>query len=301
MASTREIKRRIKSVKSTAQITKAMQMVAASKMKKAQERAGAATPYAQGLYEIVNKIGTTEGYSSPFLRQVDEVKKAAIIVIAPSRGFAGSLPSSLLLKTSDLVTELKNKNKDIEIRGIGVHKLGLKTLVKLNIQMDFQFADFIEKPTTTDLTAIYQVLKEKFMNGEYDEIYMVYSHFINTALQKSEVKKILPLSLAEIIEEASMSEKTKDEKESVKKTKDFIFEPSTKIVLDRLLPEYFEMQIFSALLESIASEHSARMVAMKKATDNAKEMVDNLTLKYNKTRQAGITQEMVEIAVSTMS
>ncbi|MBN1915843.1 ATP synthase F1 subunit gamma [Candidatus Dojkabacteria bacterium] len=301
MASTREIKRRIKSVKSTAQITKAMQMVAASKMKKAQERAIAATPYAQGLYDIVNKIGSIDNYSSPFLKSAKEINKVALIVIAPSRGFAGSLPSTLLLKTSELIAGLRSKNKDVEIRGIGIHKLGLKTLVKLKVEMDFQFADFFEKPSTTNLTAIYQVVKENFMKGEYDEVYMVYTHFINTALQKPEVKKILPLSLEEIVEEACASDHLENKEKQVRKSDNYIFEPSTKQVLDRLLPEYFEMQIFSALLESIASEHSARMVAMKKATDNAGEMVGNLTLKYNKTRQAGITQEMVEIAVSTMS
>ncbi len=318
MSSIREIKRRIKSVKSTAQITKAMQMVAASKMKRAQDRASAAIPYAQGLYEIVNKIATVDGYSHPILRQVEEVKKVGVLVIAPSRGFAGSLPAALLLKTDEVIDELRLKYKDVEIRGIGVHKLGLKTLVKLNVEMDFQFAEFIESPTTTDLTSIYKVILEKFMKGEYDEVHMVYTHFVNTAIQRPTTKKILPLSLEELVETAKAKQPKKEDLPAGKQgneekkdgeeidevhntDNDFEFEPSVKVVLNKLLPEYFEMQIFAALLESIASEHSARMVAMKQATDNAKEMVSDLTLVYNKTRQTAITQEMLEIVGGTMA
>lgn len=298
MAVARDIKRRITSVKNTAQITRAMQMVSASKMQKAQDRAFKAIPYAEGIYEVVNKISDTGGYDSPYLTKRSEIKNIAIVVIGTSRGFVGSLLAALTNSAYDLAKNLKNKYPEVNIKGISVHKTGQKILHNAGIENDFHFSKYIEAPNTTDLTAIFSLLVDKFQKGEYDEIHLVYSHFVNTIVQKPATKKILPLSLEDIAQEAKEFEAKNEQKHAHKA---YVFEPTAAAVLDRLLPEYFQTQIYTGLLESIASEHSARMVAMKNATDNSKELQKALTLKYNRTRQAGITQEIIEIISGTVA
>jgi len=290
MSSIRAIKRRIKSVKSTSHITKAMQMVSASKMKKAQDLAQAGIPYATGIYELISGIGQIQGYSHKFLKQPKKTKTVCIVLITPSRGFAGSLPSSLLFKTADLIKSIKNKYKDVVIKGIGIHRMAIKTLSKLDVDVDFQFTESLKFPTQTDLQPIFSTIEENFNNSTYDEIHIVYSHFINTMTYKATTKKLLPLTLD-----------YESEEEAENFAKEYTFEPSAKEILDYLLPEYFQVQIHSSILESIACEHSARMVAMKQATDNAHHMIKDLNLLYNKTRQATITREMLEIVTGAES
>lgn len=270
-------------------------MVSASKMQKAQDRAMRSIPYAQGIYDVVNKMGDIKGYDSVYLKHSKKVKNVAILVIGTSRGFVGSQLTGLIIKTHNLAKEVKEKyGEAVVVKGISVHKTGQRILQNAGVENDYHFADYIEAPTTTELTPIFSLLVEKFDKGEYDEIHIVYTHFVNTLIQKAKSKQLLPLSIEDILKEAKETKDTKNKRA-------FVFEPNPGAVLDRLLPEYFQTQIFTGILESIASEHSARMVAMKSATDNANELRKKLTLEYNRTRQAGITQEIIEIVSGTLT
>lgn len=296
MAALRDIKRRITSVKNTSQITKAMQMVSASKMQKAQDRALKAIPYATGIYRIVNKLrGGMSDYTSVYLKQSKTVKNVAIVVVGMSRGFVGGQMATLTAEVYRLHEKLKQKYPGVEVSGISIHKTGQKVLANAGIKSKYHFAEFIEVPTTTELTPVFSLLIDKFSLGDYDEIHIVYTHFKNTLNQVAQSKKLLPLSLEEIIEEA------KEGANTYTSGPDFKYEPDIKSVLDRLLPEYFQTQIYTGILESIASEHSARMVAMKNATDNAHELEKKLTLKYNRSRQTAITSEIIEVISGSLS
>lgn len=165
----------------------------------------------------------------------------------------------------------------------------MRILQNAGIESDFHFGEFYENKTTTALSSVFQLITEKFKNGEYDLVYIINMHFINTLLQKAEFKKILPISIEELVAES------KGLNENRVQTNPYLYEPGTSEILDRLLPEYFQTQIFLAILESIASEHSARMISMKNATDNAKKLQQVLTLKYNRQRQATITQQLIEV------
>ncbi len=293
MASTKEIRQRILSVQNTAQITNAMQMVSASKMKKAQDRAIESIPYAQGIYEIVNRIGKITDYSSPYLRISKEVKNIGIVVIGTSRGFVGSMITSLILATNKLKEELIHKYPQAKISGISIHKTAQRIMLNAGIESTYHFSEYCDAPTTTELTAIFDLLVKQFESGNFDEIYLIYTHFINTVVQKPVVKKLLPLRIEEILEEAEKARNHVD--------KQFIYEPDVTTVLDRLLPEYFQTQIYTGVLESIASENSARMVAMKNATDNANELTKKLKLKYNRQRQTTITNEIIDVINGSIS
>ncbi len=290
MPNNKGVKRRIQTVKNTSKITKAMEVVSASKMKSAQNRALSTVPYADGLYRIIKKIGFIPDYKNPLMRDVKKAKSAGIIVIGPDKGFVGGMITDIMLKTSNLIKELKEKNPDLKVYGISIFKKGEKVLKSLGIENKYHFSDYNEKPTTTELTPILKVLVEGFVSEEYDEIYIVYSHFINTMQQKTVTKKLLPISFEDITENGENSENIS-----------YTFEPSMEAILDKLIPEYFEYQIFAAIMDSMASEQSARMVAMKNASDNAKEIEKNLQLKYNKTRQASITQEIIEVVSGSLA
>jgi len=295
MASLRDIKRRITSVKNTSQITKAMQMVSASKMQKAQDRALKAVPYAIGIYQIVNKLkGGMSDYTSVYLKKPKKVKNIGIVVIGMSRGFVGNQITMLIAKTYNLSKELKSKYKHANIIGISIHKTGQKILASAGIKSKYHFADFIELPTTTELTHIFTLLEDKFADGEFDEVHLVYTHFKNTLIQVSTSKKILPLDIKEISKEADSAKSNID-------SDDFVYEPDIHTVLSKLLVKYFHTQIYTAILESIASEHSARMVAMKNATDNAYELEKKLTLKYNRGRQTAITNQIIEVISGSLN
>ncbi len=281
MPTTREIKRRINSVNSTAQITKALQMVSASKMMKAQERAEKAIPYTEGLYDIVNMIGNIEGYESPYLRKVEKVSNIALVLVGQSRGFVGSLSTSMIYTINKAVDELRLKHEGVNIEAVTLYKTGLRIANSLNLKSEYHFAEYVESPTSTDITALLKLLKEGFEQRKFDKIYIAYTHFITTINQEPVVKQLLPLSF-----------ETQDQQHPAA---DFDFEPGIEAVLGTLLPEYFETQLLTAILESIASEHSARMVAMQNATDNALELEDSLSLLYNRTRQSKITAELIDI------
>jgi len=296
MASLRDIKRRITSVKNTSQITKAMQMVSASKMQKAQDRALKAIPYATGIYRIVNKLkGGMSDYTSIYLKESDQVKNIAIVVVGMSRGFVGGQMTLLTAKIYKLKQELLKKYPGVNISGVSIHKTAQKILANAGLKSEYHFADFIEMPTTTELTHIFSLIEDKFAIGEFDEVHIVYTHFENTLMQIATTKKLLPLDMEEINREVDDVEK------DIIINNDFVYEPDMQTILSKLLVKYFHTQIYTAILESIASEHSARMVVMKNATDNAYELEKKLTLQYNRGRQTAITNQIIEVISGSLN
>ncbi|MCL0062762.1 ATP synthase F1 subunit gamma [Peptococcaceae bacterium] len=278
MASARDIKRRIKSVKKTQQITKAMKMVAAAKLRRAQEAAIAARPYAVKLTEVLGRVASAAGDVSHPLLEVRDEKKVAYIVITADRGLCGGFNSNTIRYA---VRELKNiDNPSI----IAVGRKARDYFKRLdNVQMAVSYVGLGEYVHFGQAQEIAKFVIEKYTEGEFDSVYLVFSEFINTLTQRPTKQKLLPVEPPE----------QKQEKERVSAT--YTFEPSAEIVLSELLPKYIEISLYRAILESKAGEQGARMTAMDSATNNAKEMIDKLTLSFNRARQAAITKELAEI------
>ncbi len=288
MANTQDLRRRIKSIRNTAQITKAMQMVAASKMRKAQLHALAGRPYA-GLMNrvLVSLQQRTDAALHPLL-QVREVKRELVIAISTDKGLAGALNTNLL-------RELANFDADKTTYVV----LGRKARQFLarsrrEIVADFELKD---APAFVETKVVAQFVTERFLSGEVDRVSVLFSHFVNTINQKPTVRTLLPITNFEVAQ-ADGAAATTDGKDPMT---GYIFEPNPEAVLDVMLPYYLQYQLFQMILDARASEHSARMVAMKNATDNAKQFIKDLTLEYNKVRQASITTELLEISTAQMA
>ncbi|MDB4473739.1 ATP synthase F1 subunit gamma [Opitutaceae bacterium] len=286
MASTRDIRRRIKSVKNTRQITKAMELVAASKMKKAQASALAGRPYAELLSDMLATLAPkVDGSLHPFL-QPREVKTRGILLVTTDKGLCGPLNANLF----KLVTEIEGDAKFVV-----VGKKGAQFLARSgrNVVADFGVHD---KVPFAEVKVIGDFMMDQFLKGEIDTIEVIYPRFKNTLIQESIHRPILPLdNLAEFVAHLSDDEAGDTNRASVDERL-MIFEPDAQTVLEALLPFYVNRYLYQLSLSAKASEHSARMVAMKTAKDNANSLLDDLTLEYNKARQAAITQEILEIA-----
>lgn len=282
MPSTREIRRRIRSVRNLAQITRAMEMVSASKMRRAQRNVLATRPYADRLRDVMSSLtARSSGSRKGTLLEVrPEVKSVALILITPDRGLAGSLVANILRRTARFILDEREKGRTVKVMAIG--KKGRDFLTRSGQDLTAEITKLGDYPKLADVLGVATNVIEGFLKGEFDEAYVVYSQFVNTLVQRPAVRRILP------VEAESSGE--------VAKGSEFNFEPDQDVVLKELLPRFAEVQIYQSVLESIASEHSARMVAMRNATDNAKELRRELTLTYNKTRQANITKEVSEIA-----
>ncbi|MDQ4036588.1 MAG: ATP synthase F1 subunit gamma [Chloroflexota bacterium] len=289
MPSLKDIRGRIGSVRNIAQITRAMEMVAASRMKRAQDSILAARPYADELEDALRRVAGAAGLSEeidPLLAK-RPVRRAAIIVITTDRGLAGSLNANATRSVLRWVTERaqsRDGDRPIEIEAITVGRKGRDALRRAGIPIAAHFAQLGDRPSFADVTPIARLVTDDFLGEKYDEIDIAYSTFVSTLAQKPEIDTILPVVSPEMGED---TERTNDE---------YLFEPSPEAVLSRLLPHYVAINIYRAVLENNASEQSARMIAMRNSTDNANELIDDLTLVYNKTRQATITREMIEIA-----
>ena len=282
MPSTREIRRRIRSVRNLAQITRAMEMVSASKMRRAQRNVLATRPYADRLRDVMSSLmARSSGARTGTLLEIrPEVKSVALIVITPDRGLAGSLVGNLLRRTARFVLDERAKGHSVKVLAIG--KKGREFLARSGQDLLAEVTKLGDNPKLADILGVSTNVIEGFLKGDFDEAYLVYSQFVNTLVQRPAIRRILPV-------EAEQTDKTA-------KGSDYNYEPDQDVVLNDLLPRFAEVQIYQALLEAIASEHSARMVAMRNATDNAKELRRELSLTYNKTRQANITKEVSEIA-----
>jgi F-type H+-transporting ATPase subunit gamma len=289
MASTRDIRRRIKSVKNTRQITKAMELVAASKMKKAQQIALGGLPYATLLADMLAALSQgVEESSHPFL-VAREVKTRGILLITTDKGLCGSLNANLF----KLVTEIKTPAKFYSIGRKGTQFLGR---TKRPMVADFQVHDQVP---FNEVKIAAEFMVKEYTEGQIDTIEVIYSRFKNTLVQVPLVRPILPLhSVKEFLE--TLGRDAKSTKTSTD-DREVLFEPNATDVLNALLPFYIDHQVHQAALSAKASEHSARMVAMKTAKDNATELLGDLTLEYNKARQAAITQEILELAAAQFS
>ncbi|MGA9577008.1 MAG: ATP synthase F1 subunit gamma [Terrimicrobiaceae bacterium] len=287
MASLRDIRRRIKSVKNTAQITKAMQMVAASKMRKAQQAALNGRSYAILLNRVLVSLrNRLEERVHPLLEK-REVKNELVVVLSTDKGLCGGLNTNLLREVINFdVTTTKF---------VSVGRKGTQFLArtKRNMIADFPLK---EQPTFLETKAISKFLIERFLSGDVDKVTVLYPRFVNTLTQKPTTLTLLPITS---LEEAGIQ--VPNEPPIPEAEGDIIFEPGPEKILDNLLPYYVHFALFQMLLATRASEHSARMVAMKSATDNAKEIVKDLTLEYNKARQASITKELLEITTAQLA
>lgn len=277
MASLREIKGRINSTKKTSQITKAMQMVSTSKMSRAEMNAKSFVPYMKKIQEVVGSIahGTTDAVHPMLIHR--PVKKSAYLVITGDRGLVGAYNSNIIRRVNQLLQE-RHKSKD-EYGLITIGRVGRDFYKKQGHNILLEITGLNDHPNFNEVQSITSKTVDMFSDGTYDELYIIYTHYISVIQHDVIVKKVLPLT------------------DIAPAAKPFIyeFEPNVEEILEVLLPQYAESLIFGALLESKASEHASSMMAMKNATDNAMELINTLTISYNRARQAQITQEITEI------
>ncbi|HDL6129303.1 TPA: F0F1 ATP synthase subunit gamma [Mannheimia haemolytica] len=281
MAGAKEIRTKIASVRNTQKITKAMEMVAASKMRKTQERMAASRPYAESIRKVISHIakGNIE-YKHPFLTP-RPVKKVGYLVVSTDRGLCGGLNINLF-KT--VLHELKEKDdQGVKSRLAVVGNKGISFFNPMGLEIKGHINGLGDTPAMEDLVGIVNGMVNAYREGEIDEVYVVYNHFINTMSQKPTVQQLLPLPALE--------------NDSLEQTGswDYLYEPNPQALLDSLLVRYLESQVYQAVVDNLASEQAARMVAMKAATDNAGNLINELQLVYNKARQASITNELNEI------
>ena len=281
MPSTREIRRRIRSVKNISQVTKAMEAVAASKMRKAQNQVLATRPYAKKAQEVLSYIArlkTTEGGLDALIHERAEIKRVGILLVTADRGLAGGFNANVIRLAAQFMRKQRAAGKEVEVVTVG--RKGRDWLLRYDPVVRAEFMGLGDTPTTNDIAPIARILIDDYRAGRYDQVYAIYTDFVNTLVQQPVVQKLLPVEPAE---------------PSVAMAPDYIFEPSPEAVLTEVLIGFTEVQVLQAVYESSASEHSARMVAMRNATEAANELVDDLTLRYNKARQEGITRELMDI------
>ncbi|MFN3738922.1 F0F1 ATP synthase subunit gamma [Hydrogenophaga sp.] len=281
MAAGKEIRGKIKSVENTKKITKAMEMVAASKMRKAQDRMRAARPYAEKVRQITGNLSKANPeYTHPFM-QTNDAKAAGFVVVTTDKGLCGGLNTNVLRAVTNQLKELQGKGQSAEVVAIGNKGLGFMNRVGAKVVSSV--TGLGDTPHLEKLIGPVKVLLDAYTEGRINAVYLCYTKFINTMKQESVVEQLLPLS-ADDLQEGSGG-----------RDWDYVYEPDAPSVIDELLVRYVEAQVYQAVAENMASEQSARMVAMKAATDNAGNVISELKLVYNKTRQAGITKELSEI------
>ena len=282
MASGKEIRGKIKSVENTKKITKAMEMVAASKMRKAQERMRSARPYSEKIRNITaNLAQANPEYTHPFLVKQENAKTVGFIVVTTDKGLCGGLNTNALRLVTTKVRDLESKGNKIEAVAIGNKGLGF--LNRIGAKVVSHAIQLGDAPRLDKLIGPVKVLLDAYQEGKLDAVYLVYTRFINTMKQEPMLEQLLPLSAERL--QGSDSQHTWD----------YLYEPEAQTVIDELLVRYVEALIYQAVAENLASEQSARMVAMKSASDNAGSVIGELKLIYNKTRQAAITKELSEI------
>jgi F-type H+-transporting ATPase subunit gamma len=281
MAAGKEIRGKIKSVENTKKITKAMEMVAASKMRKAQDRMRAARPYSEKIRHVAANLGKANPeYVHPFM-EINNAKGVGYIVVTTDKGLCGGLNTNVLRIVAQKLRDLQAEGMSAQAVAIGNKGLGF--LNRSGVNVVSQATQLGDTPHLEKLIGPVKVLLDAYVNGEINSVFLCYTRFINTMKQEAVVEQLLPLS-AEVL-------KTHE----VHSSWDYIYEPDAHVVIDELLIRYVEALVYQAVAESMASEQSARMVAMKSATDNAGNVINELKLVYNKTRQAAITKELSEI------
>lgn len=282
MASMRDIKRRKGSIQSTQQITKAMKLVSTVKLQKAKQRAEQSKEYFNCMYEtVVSMLAKAGNINHPYLKAGDSSKKG-IIVITSNRGLAGGYNSNV----TKLITQGDFKKEDVEVYVIG--KKGRETFQRRGYSIREDYSDIVEEPLYSDAMEVSRKVLDDFVNGEIGEIYLAYTGFKNTVVHVPTLLKLLPVEVADKEDKSGVED-------AQKSAAPMNFEPEDDAALDLIIPKYVTSLIFGGLVESVASENGARMQAMDSATSNAEEMIDHLTLMYNRARQGSITQELTEI------
>ena len=283
MASPRDIRRRINAAKNIKQITRAMQFVAASKLRRAQESTLAARPYSEKIDEVLADLAAVLGSDDHPLLADPTGTKRLLVLITTDRGLAGPLNTNTI---RFVAREILDHPGDLAVVSVG--RKGRDAMRRSRVPIEAHFAGFGDKPTFADVLPLANLITQDFLSGDYGRIDLVYSRFISTLSQKPILDQILPIEPAADTDQGIPGNQ-------------FIFEPSPAAVLEQLLPRYVATRLFHAVLEAKASEESSRMVAMKNATENAGELIDDLTLVYNKVRQSNITREMIEIATGAQA
>jgi len=276
MANIRTIRRRIRSVTNIAKITKAMEMIAASKMRKAQERGLAGRPYFEKIQQVIADLAALPRERLHPLLEHRPVSRIAIVHITPDRGLCGGLNASINRHTASFILQ-----QSVPVTLIAVGRKGLEFMVRSSRDIRAEFTQLGDHPSFLDTLPISNIIINDYSDGAIDMVYLAYTRFVSTTVQKPVLQQLLPVEPADIPSMQNV---------------DYIYEPDPQAVLGNLLPRFVEMQVYHVILESIASEQSARMVAMRNATDNASELIEDLTLLYNKARQEAITTELLDIA-----
>ena len=277
MASQRDIRRRIGAVRNIKQITRAMQFVAASKLKRAQDATLAARPYSEVIDEVLADLATVlSGEDHPLLAE-REGGKRLIVLVTTDRGLAGPLNTNTIRFAAREITDHPG---DLSVVTVG--RKGRDSMRRAGVPLEAHFAGFGDRPVFADVIPLARLITDDFLEGKVSRVDIIYSRFVTTLTQKPDIDRLLPIEPS-------------DDTEGIPGNQ-FIFEPDAATVLRELLPRYVATRLFQAVLEAKASEESSRMVAMKNATENAEELIDDLTLSYNKVRQSNITREMIEIA-----
>jgi F-type H+-transporting ATPase subunit gamma len=294
-ASLRDIRKRITSVRSTQKITKAMKMVAAAKLRRAQESILAVRPYAAKMFEMLNRLAQRASMEAHPLLAFREPKRVEVVVFASDRGLCGAFNMNLIQRAERFLTEEKGRAEEIALSFFG--RKGRDYFRKRKVNIRREYVNFFGKVDYLLASRLGQELVRDYIDNRVDRIYLLYSEFRSAIQQRVVLKRILPVTSTEIPEgeEKGAAEPTNAPGKTASQAVDYLYEPSEGEILDKLLPMYVEGQVYQALLETVASEYGARMTAMENATSNAAEMIDKLTLIYNKARQASITKELIEI------
>lgn len=281
MASGKEIRTQIGSIKNTQKITRAMEMVAASKMRKAQERMAATRPYSDKILNVINHLAHAHPeYKHSYLQEREESTRVGYIVVSSDRGLCGGLNNNLFKTVLADITDKTSKGLEVDVCAIGQKAVGFFS--RLPVSLVGQVTQIGEEPTADELVGAVKVMLDAFEEGRIDSLYLVYNEFVNTMTQDNKIIKLLPDTPEEPSEELAHHW-------------DYIYEPDAKDVLDQLLVRYIESLVYQSVVENAACEQASRMIAMKSASDNAGDLIDDLQLVYNKARQAAITQEISEI------
>ena len=281
MSRAREIKGRIRSVQNTRKITRTMEMVATSKLKRAQDRLGAARPYSQKLREVIGRLLTPElAQRYALLRQPEAVRSAAVILVTSNRGLAGAFNTNLIRMARELLGDLRKDGVQTEVHIVGKKAVSFFRFIKEPVATGR--VDLGDRPSAEDATGVVGPLVDRFIAGELDAVYVVHARFNSALSTPPNTLRVLPIEPPTAAEQSGS-------------TADYILEPSADEILEKILPLYVRNSVYTALLETAAAEHGARRTAMKNATDNAGDMVQSLTRIYNRARQAAITQEIAEI------
>jgi F-type H+-transporting ATPase subunit gamma len=293
VASERELRKRIRSVKNIGQVTRALEAVSASKVRRAQAQVLATRPYSSKAWQMLLHIAAQGGLLSdlhPLLEVRPEISAGMVILFTSDRGLCGAFNTNIARKALDFA-----RTSPWPVSFVSVGRKGRDILYRTHQHIEAEFANISDSPSILDVTPVARTVMDDFLSHRVDMVYLAYMDFVSTLVQRPVVKRLLPLKPS-LAEDQAVAEYLENEPDGASAQTEFLYEPSPTAILNEILPRFTELQIYQAALESLASEHSARMVAMRNATDNAAVLVDELTLLRNRVRQAGITAELLDIS-----